>query len=156
MAVAVKISDGDSLGLPSRGVIHPRALVEGSVSSAEEHGNRVTHRVGYGEIEVPVAVEISDRDPLGSSAGGVVNLSLESAVPVTNQYTHGAAGGVRYDEIGYAVAVQVAGGYSLRIYAGCKLRCFKKLPNLGCQNTGKKKHGEGKGKSERTPRHGAS
>ena len=105
-AVAVEVADFgvERGGAGQRRLLHP----EGAVAVVEQHRQRAgADLVGDDEVGVAVAVEVADLHRLGVETGRVVGRGHEGAVALVHDDAHRARAGVRRDDVGVAVAVEV-------------------------------------------------
>src|SRR5262249_1715873 len=90
-------------------VCHGRS--EGPLALAAQHTDGVAVVVGGGQIELTVAVDVSDVDIEGRDAGGRRDLGREPALAIVEEYADVVGGGgVGGGGVGAAVAVKVGDG----------------------------------------------
>src|SRR5258708_13069348 len=83
--------------------------LEGAVGHSSQERDVVGAIIGGGQIRLPIAVEIGNRDRRGSGAGGIKHGGLHSTVAISEKDGKFVGIVIRDNEVGLAVAIEVSG-----------------------------------------------
>jgi hypothetical protein len=95
--------------------------LEGTVAVAEKNAERIVILAGYGNVQDPIAIKISDDYRRWSPADRVVYRRLKGTVSVSQKDTNCITRIVRGDHVYLPVVIEVPNRHALRNRAGGRI-----------------------------------
>src|ERR1700730_6480619 len=110
-AFAVEVSDGDSLWIVSRRIVH--RCGKRAVSMPEQ--NRYVEGIDYRQIEAAVTIEVTNRDRGGSITRGKTGARSKRSVTISEQDRQVVVVCINHDQIRLAVTVEIGDSNRQRV-----------------------------------------